>query len=158
MGENDDVITANEMKVIIEFAESLSSGTSDCSNTEYKNETDKIIEYFNKKKRVAFMGPANVCMVVIEKMQTLHAIMSVVNIGSFFRGCDELTKIPTLEYHELKKNICCSKISSEYLQRAMLLTKVSHSLKIYCRKDYPITIEDEKHGIKVIIAPRVESE
>lgn len=100
-------------------------------------------------KDVCYIEPVNICL--IEALTD-----EAKKILAKFIGINNNKEKPVLEYEDLKAGVG-SKYSTEYL---FMIFKLFNSfdipVKIYSKKDYPITIENEH--FRVILAPRVATD
>ena len=106
-----------------------------------------------KDGNLAIIDPANVCMIVALKEESIRLL-------SRFSNKDQKQKIPDLDYKQEKSSFSiknCSKYSMEYIIPIMSILAVNfETVKISMNRDYPITLENEY--FKVILAHRADND
>ncbi len=106
-----------------------------------------------KDGNLAIMDPANVCMIIALKEESIRLL-------SRFSNKDQKQKIHTLDYKQKESSLSIentSKYSMEYIIPIMSILNVNfETVKISMKKDYPMTLETDY--FKVILAPRVDDD
>ena len=149
-----------DTKTIIKFFGALKNP----KNLEEKyisNEDEKaaiVLNHYKEHENISFIDAANVCLVILSNKDLIYQALSFFGAENLLNRNDELYKIPTLDYTTTEKEVIKSKYSSEYLKIILELTKITDSLTIEMKNDYPIRISNSEIGITVILAPRVERE